>query len=80
MAAAKGKSLKAYIENILVEEAEVLQVEVSVNPSPSGDTWFNDPANITEIKKRVKAHREHKTKITVTLKNSEDIKNFIKSI
>ena len=48
MAAAKGKSLKAYIENILVEEAEVLQVEVSVNPSPSGDTWFNDPAKGTD--------------------------------
>ncbi len=43
MAVAQGKSLKNFIETILISKANTVAVEVSENPSPSGDPWFNDP-------------------------------------
>ncbi|MDE6205730.1 MAG: hypothetical protein K2F66_06400, partial [Duncaniella sp.] len=36
MAVAQGKSLKNYIETILISKADTITVEVSENPSPSG--------------------------------------------
>lgn len=51
MAAAKGKSLKNYIETILISKANAIAVEVSENPSPSGDPWFNDPENMASVKR-----------------------------
>ncbi len=51
MAVAQGKSLKKYIESILITKANSVVVEVSENPSPSGDTWFNEPENIASIKR-----------------------------
>ncbi len=36
MAVAQGKSLKAYIEQVLISKANGITIEVSVNPSPSG--------------------------------------------
>lgn len=78
MAAAQGKSLKAFIEHLLVAKAETLNIEVSTNPSPSGDEWFDNPENRTEIEKRAKAHRKGKTKVAVTLKSAEDIKKLYK--
>ncbi len=47
MAASQGKSLKKFIETIAVE------VEVRENPSPSGDTWFDDPGNIASVKRGI---------------------------
>lgn len=49
MAVAQGKSLKKYIETILISKAEDISVDVSENPSPSGDTWFNDPKNMASV-------------------------------
>lgn len=46
MAVAQGKSLKAYIEQLLISKADSISVEVSENPSPSGDEWFNDAENM----------------------------------
>ena len=43
MAVAQGKSLKAYIEQVLISKANGITIEVSENPSPSGDKWFDDP-------------------------------------
>ena len=40
MAASQGKSLKAFIESLLVAKANAVCVEVSTNPSPSGDGWL----------------------------------------
>lgn len=80
MAASQGKSLKAFIENLLVTKADSLTIEVSTNPSPSGDPFFGNRANLTEIEAQVKAHKEGKTKPTVTLRTAEDIKNFIKNL
>lgn len=50
MAASQGKSLKKFIETILISKANAVEVEVRENPSPSGDTWFDDPGNIASVK------------------------------
>lgn len=51
MAVAQGRSLKNYIETLLISKADSLTVEVSENPSPSGDAWFNDPENIASVRR-----------------------------
>ncbi len=51
MAVAQGKSLKKYIEAVLISKADSITVEVSENPSPSGDPWFDDPENIASVKR-----------------------------
>lgn len=79
MAASQGKSVKAFIENILVTKANSLTSEVS-NPSPSNDPYFVEPANLTEIEKRAKKHKEGKVKSTVVLQSAEDIRNFINNL
>lgn len=79
MAASQGKSVKAFIENILVAKADTLNIEV-LNPSPSGDPYFADPANLSEVEERVKAHKEGKSKATVILRSAEDITNFINNL
>ena len=53
MAVAQGKSLKNYIETILISKADTITVEVSENPSPSGDPWFNDPENIASLNRGI---------------------------
>ena len=51
MAVAQGKSLKNYIETILITKANSVAVTVDENPSPSGDPWFNDPENVASVKR-----------------------------
>ena len=53
MAVAQGKSLKNYIETILIAKANSVAVEVRENPSPSGDPWFNDPDNMASVMRGV---------------------------
>lgn len=53
LAAAKGKSLKKYIETFLIELADNATVEINENPSPSGDPWFADPENIASVKRGI---------------------------
>lgn len=53
MAVAQGKSLKNYIETLLISKADSLTVEVNENPSPSGDAWFNDPENMASVRRGV---------------------------
>ena len=53
IAVSQGKSLKAYIENLLIAKANSITIEIKENPSPSGDTWFTDPDNITLVKKGI---------------------------
>lgn len=79
MAAAQGKSIKAFIENLLISKADTLQIEI-INPSPSGDTYFADTENLSEIEKRAKEHREGKSKTTVVLRSAGDITDFINSL
>ncbi|MBJ2184574.1 MAG: hypothetical protein JFR38_08730 [Muribaculaceae bacterium] len=49
LAVAQGKSLKNYIETLLISKANAVTVEVSENPSPSGDPWFDDPENVASV-------------------------------
>ena len=63
MAVAQGKSLKAYIEHILITKANAINVEVSYNPSPSGDEWFKDPSNLAEVKEGIVQYQKGKTKV-----------------
>ncbi|MBD5321818.1 MAG: hypothetical protein HDS01_03485 [Bacteroides sp.] len=51
MAVAQGKSLKNFIETILITKANSVAVTVDENPSPSGDPWFNDPENVASVKR-----------------------------
>lgn len=51
MAVAQGKSLKKYIETLLITKAESIAVEVRENPSPSGDAWFDDIENMQSVKR-----------------------------
>lgn len=80
MAASQGKSLKAFIENLLILKADSISVEVSTNPSPSADPFFEDPDNLAEIEVRVKEHKAGKAKTAITLESAEDIKNFMNSL
>jgi len=53
MAVAQGKSLKSYIESILISKAEGISVNVSENPSPSDDPWFRDPENMASVNRGI---------------------------
>lgn len=53
MAVAQGRSLKNYIETILINKANSVSVEVSENPSPSGDSWFDDPENMASVRRGI---------------------------
>ncbi len=53
MAVAQGKSLKKFIETILITKANSLSIEVSENPSPSEDPWFNDPENMASVERGI---------------------------
>ena len=53
MAIAQGKSLKSYIESLLISKANSISIEVKENPSPSGDEWFNNPENMASVEKGI---------------------------
>ena len=53
MAVAQGKSLKKFIESVLISKANTVAIEISENPSPSGDLWFNDPENIASLNRGI---------------------------
>ena len=63
MAVAQGKSLKAYIEQILISKANSISVEVRENPSPTGDAWFNDPENMKSVNKGISEMKSGKGKV-----------------
>lgn len=62
VAVAQGMSLKKYIETLLCAKAASIAVEVSENPSPSEDAWFNDPDNMAELDAGIRQYKEGKTK------------------
>lgn len=61
MAVAQGKSLKNYIETLLISKANSVTVEVIENPSPSGDTWFDDPDNMASVKRGIEQMKRGET-------------------
>lgn len=58
----------------------VVNDSVAENPSPSNDPWFSNPDNMEELERRIKEHKEGKSNAAITLKTTEDIKNFIKNL
>ena len=62
MAASQGKSLKAFIENILITKADNISIEVTSNPSPSGDPWFDNPENLASVMRSIEESKQGKTK------------------
>ena len=73
MAASQGKSVKAFIENLLETKANSLSIEVSTNPSPSGDPWFDDPENMASVMRRIEDAKQGR----VTAYTIDDIKNLL---
>ena len=73
MAVAQGKSLKAYIEQLLISKANSINIEVSENPSPSGDTWFDNPENMESVKRGINEMKAGKGRTCTT----EEIKNLL---
>ena len=57
MAENHGKSLKAYIEGILIKEANTLSAQGTENPSPSNDPWWNNPNNVAEVNERIAQYK-----------------------
>ena len=53
MAVAQGRSLKAYIEQLLIAKANSITIEVRENPSPSGDKWFDDAENMESVRRGI---------------------------
>ncbi len=72
MAASQGKSVKAFIENLLETKANSLSIEVSTNPSPSGDPWFDDPENMASVMRGIEDAKQGR----VTAYTIDDIKNL----
>ncbi len=62
LAVAQGKSLKKYIETLLISKADSIVVDISENPSPSGDAWFDDPENMASVKKGMEEMKAGKGK------------------
>lgn len=63
MAVARGKSLKAFIESELILKANSISIEVKENPSPSGDSWFNVPENMSDVEEGMSQYEEGRTKV-----------------
>ena len=66
-AAAKGISLKKYMENIILEQANAIDAALN-NPSPSGDNYCSDARNI----KRIQHSREEAMQGKVTTVSGKD--------
>lgn len=58
MAVAQGSSLKAYIEQILINKANSISIEVHENPSPSGDEWFENADNMESVNRGIQEMKE----------------------
>ena len=53
LAVAQGKSLKAYIENLLIVKANSVSINIQENPSPNRDPWFMIPENVQSLQKEI---------------------------
>ncbi|MDE6027675.1 MAG: hypothetical protein K2G23_06360 [Muribaculaceae bacterium] len=73
LAVAQGKSLKNYIETILIAKANSVTIEVNENPSPSGDPWFNEAENMESVKRGIEEMKAGKGKAY----SMEELKNLL---
>ncbi len=72
MAASQGKSLKAFIENLLIIKADSVKIEVSDNPSPSGDKWFEDAENMKSVMRGIEDSKQGRKK-TYAIEGIKDL-------
>jgi hypothetical protein len=77
VAASQGKSVKAFIENLLIARAGAVKISISPerknNPSPSGDPWFDNPENMASVMRGIEETKQGKTK-TYTI---DDVRNLL---
>ena len=73
LAASAGKSLKKYIESVLISKADSVVVSIKENPSPSGDPWFEDPGNMAEVLKGIEEYQRGEVKSV----SSEELRAFL---
>lgn len=59
MAAEHGKTLKSYIESLLIAKTNSA---TSQNPSPSGDSWYDVPENLAMVNEGIEEYKAGKTK------------------
>jgi hypothetical protein len=52
---------------------------VSDNPSPSGDSWFDDPRNIASLDEAIQSAKEDKRERTI-LSSREEIREFLANL
>ena len=62
LAVSQGKSLKAYIENLLIAKANSITIDIKENPSPSGDEWFDVAENMALVEKGISEMKAGKGK------------------
>jgi hypothetical protein len=75
-AASKGVSLKRYMENIIISQAEKIDTALE-NPSPSGDSFFADQRNIERIQYAVEQSKEGKTS---SVRSKDELYKLLESI
>ena len=73
LAASAGKSLKKYIESVLISKADSVVVSIKENPSPSGDSWFEDPENMAEVLKGIEEYQRGEVRSV----SSEELRTFL---
>jgi hypothetical protein len=69
----QGKSLNNNIETNLLKKTNSVSVEVSENPSPSGDPWFDDPKNIELVRLGIEDLKANKCRAYTI----DEIKNLL---
>ena len=62
LAVSQGKSLKAYIEGLLITKANSVTIDIKPNPSPSGDEWFDVAENMASVEKGISEMKAGKGK------------------
>lgn len=62
LAVSQGKSLKSYIEGLLIIKANQVKIEVKENPSPSGDPWWDIPENVAMVEEGLAQARRGETR------------------
>ncbi|MDE6342727.1 MAG: hypothetical protein K2K93_10445 [Muribaculaceae bacterium] len=73
LAASAGKSLKKYIESVLISKADSVVVTITENPSPSGDSWYIDAGNLAEVNEGIEQYRAGRVKSL----SSEEIRKML---
>ncbi len=73
VAISQSKSLKAYIEDILISKANSISVSLNDSPSPSGDKWFDNPENMQSVNRGRNDVLHGRTKVY----SMDDVKNVL---